>query len=872
MPQFPGLMAAPTVVFNTIAGLVAEREITLRSPDRLAVVLPMFDEEGGAQAALLSVLAQRSPADAVVVSINGGSDRTGAVVAEALAHLGHRPEPRADVPGLAARVTMWTHRSRPDVSVVEFEEATGKAECLNALVATGIVDTERVLAVDGDTVLDPGFIAAVRDGFYRARLETRSGKRRWVVEDVALQSGAATSRRPEPATPVATFISRARDAEYAFSAVLRSGQTRRLGSSRTFGQTRLYTVVGCGFSLRRDAFPIPTDTLTEDHDLTLAIQADGGEERSIDAESLAARGFEVIAGGRAHDPRTFFGTGETLTLLRGGGARFMTGAVMHTDDPPHLGGYVRQVERWTGGGLQNALKRTVRATHSGALAPNVRFALVSAQLENLLGLALLAYLPIWLGMRTIDPRSDLPFMGLALWLAIDLTLTAIVAAVGFGRLERARGARGGALVGRVIRGVAAGVGPLVALKYLHAVCYVTAATRVVPAYFRRAGADREAAVTWVRPHRRVRQRAHARTVGVGIGMASYALVGFVAIVSLAAPLDGAARESWERTMSGAPIEYPAYLGLPVHRSGPALVPDVAHRIAVDTDAHPRLALAVGTDDGSMTAPSRYCPAHAVAVATQAPRALGDDAGAFEGLSPWGLLTLARLVPVLTHLEAAASAYDVPPQLLLQVLLNESFLDPLAHGPTDDVGMSQVTEDALALLRSLATDPDSGFANPLLVGVPFTLYDPDFSICAGAAKLAWARAQPGGTDDGVAYARYVNPIDGVVDGRVSARHVPIVAAFDAVGPLAAAMSAVVAAHRVDPETVGPAARSLLAVADGVAAGAYGLETAYRMTADLVAELGVDDAAFYLAVVERLYAELDADVGAESEFLTFVALDD
>ena len=870
MPQLPGLMVAPTVVFNAVIGLAPEREVALRGPDRLAVVMPMFDEEGGARAALLSVLEQRSPADAVVVSINGGSDRTGEVVADALRRCDYRPEPRRDLHGLVARVTIWRRPARLDVTVVEFHEATGKAECLNAIVANGIVDAERVLAVDGDTVLDPGFIGALRDGFYRARLETREGRPRWVVEDVALQSGAATSRRPERATAVATLISCARDAEYAFSAVLRSGQTRRLGASRTFGRTRLYTVVGCGFSLRRDAFPIPMDTLTEDHDLTLAIQSDDGDERSIDVESLAARGFRVVAGGRVHDPRTFFGAGETLTLLRGGGARFVTGAVMHTEDPSHLGGYVRQVERWTGGGLQNALKRTVDSVRSRALAPNVRFAMLSAQLENLFGLALLAYLPIWLGMRTIDPRSDLPLLGLALWLAIDLTSTAVVAAVGFVRLERSRGTRGRTLARRVIRAVAVGVGPLIALKYVHAVCYVAAASRVVPAYLLRAGVDPDAAVTWVRPHRQVPQRAHARTVGVGVAMVSYALVGFVTVVSLAAPFDAVARETSEGALSGPPIEYLAYLGLPVQRSGPALVPDVARSDTAETGVVPVVDVDDDDDDPAAATRSRYCPPHAVAVATAIPRSLSDDAGAFEGLSPWGVLTLARLVPVLTHVEAAATAYDVPPQLLLQVLLNESFLDPLAHGPTDDVGMSQVTPDALTLLRSLATDPDSGFANPQLVGVPFTLYDPDFSICAGAAKLAWARAQPGGADDGVAYARYVNPIDGVVDGRVSARHAPIVAAFDAVRPLAVAMSAVVAAYRADPEAVGPAARSLLAVADGVAAGAFGLEGAYRMTADLVTELGVDDVAFYVAVVERLYTVVAADVGTGTEFLTTVAL--
>ena len=847
MPQLPGLIATPTVLFNSVLGLAPEREVTVRGPDRVAVVVPMFDEEDGAEAALRSVLEQRSPADSVAVSVNGGSDATADVVANTLRRLGYHPTPQPNPTGQPAQVRLWHGRGSAAVVVVEFAHRTGKAESLNALVASGLVEAERVLVVDGDTVLDPGFVAAFRDGFYRARLERRGARRVWVVEDVALQSGAATSRLRAGAAPAAAFISRARDVEYAFSAVLRRGQTRRLGASAVFGRSRLYTVVGCGFALRRDAFPIPTDTLTEDHDLTLAVQGAAVEERSVDADTLWARGFQVVVAGRSVDPRSFWGQGAQLLLRRGADARFLNGALMHTQDPPHVGGYVRQVERWTGGGLQNALKRFVGAARTVPLAANVRFAALTAQLENLLGLALLAYLPLWLGMRVADPRADLPLIGLLLWLALDLSLTAAIAAVGFVRRERARAVVGPRLVGRVAKGVLLGVGPLVALRYLHAVCYLAAASRVLPAFVVRARRPVTATVTWERPHSRVRHAAHLRTASVGAVMAVYALAGFSGVASLAAPVDAAAHEAWQRTRDARGNDLLAdYRVLPIERARRTPEPSVSITVAAQRETVPRGA---SEPEGL----SHYCPVGAVASAATAPRRLSDDAPAFVELSPWGLLTLARLAPLLAHLEEAATAYDVPASVLLQVLLNESFLDPLAHGPTDDVGLSQVTADALALVQSLSADTSSGFANARLVAAPSSLYDPDFSMCAGAAKLAWARAQPGGHDDGVAYARYVNPIDGVVEGRVSARHAPLVAAFEAVGPLSDAMASVVAAYRTRPEVVGAAAAALLAVSDEVAAGAIDLEAAYRRIAELVAEFGVRDGSFYVEVLRGLYGD-------------------
>src|SRR5690606_16435902 len=161
-----------------------------------------------------------------------------------------------------------------------------------------LVTARRILVVDGDTVLDAGFVAAIKNSFYRLRTvrgpvvrgpaargpasrgplvrspasrqsdvgepavhhpnpRARRAPRRYVIEDRAMQSGSVRSRRPERAGPAAWWIWLARTGEYAVSAVLRAGQTRRPGRDGAFTRSRLFTVVGCGFVARRDAFPMP---------------------------------------------------------------------------------------------------------------------------------------------------------------------------------------------------------------------------------------------------------------------------------------------------------------------------------------------------------------------------------------------------------------------------------------------------------------------------------------------------------------------------------------------------------------------------------------------------------------------------------------
>ncbi len=866
MPPLPGLMAMPTVLANAALSFVPDRSVVVRGPDRVAAVSPMFDEEAGAAEALSSLLAQTAPLDEVAVSINGGNDATPQVVRATLESHGYARVYRGPAPGLEADLDRWYRASGPSVVVLEYRAPVAKSDSVNAVVDGGFVTAERILVVDGDTVFDPGFVAALKDSFYRLERVRKNGRRTFVLRDVALQSGAVQSARPREQDAAARWISRARSAEYAFSAVLRRGQTARVGGGATFGSTRLYTVVGCGFVARRDAFPMPPDTLTEDHDFTLAVQNSYPRSGSVDPRTLHERGFRVVQGGVERSPLEVFDAGDAIEVIRSADARFVTEALMFTEDPPHLAGYVRQLERWIGGGLENALKRVLVPSTWRGVRSNVRFAVLAAQLENLVGLALLALVPIVMGMGFALPGRGAPLGMLAGWFGLDLLVTLALVSLGFARLGRAMGKRGPARWGYVLRSGSSTIVPLFALKYLGAVAFLTAAARVVPRFLKGPSRDPRVTATWDRPRAAPPRRVHVRTAGVAASMLLASISLFVAAAHVATTLRPSYKSAWQLTHEGPRVLQEDHVYLPVTlatRDTADLLERVTAALAV-----PPTTFAPAEEDGvgGEYGVSAYC--RPVDVKGEAVPVLGGDASepgwrrlegepaAYQALSPWGLLVLARLAPLLTHLEEAATAYDLPPRFLLQVLMNESYLDPLAVGPTGDLGLAQVTSDALTLLRAVSNDPASGLANERLFGGAFSVFDPDFSLCAGAAKLAWARAQPGGDSDVVAYALYINPLDGAVRGRVSARHATLVAPMVALGPLVDMLAATVSTYRSDPSRLAPEERALLDVATGVSTNELELAEAYHEVARLARTFEIDDLSFYDAVLERLYGAGDA----------------
>ena len=915
MPPLFGVLASPTVLLNALLSFGRDGSLPVRGPDTVAVVTPMFNEEAGAAKALTSLLTQSEPLDEIAISVNGGSDATLAEGERTLRDHGLEPGDRQPLEPFSAVVQRW-HRptGAGRVIVVNHHQPTSKADSVNIAVLSKLVTARRILVVDGDTVLDAGFVAAMKDGFYRLRsVRAASGSERrasvrYVLEDHAILSGSVRPRRPGGGGLAAWWIWLARMGEYAAAAVLRSGQTRRFTRSGPFSGSRLFTVVGCGFVARRETFPMPSDTRTEDHDFTLHVQNLGERRGRVSARSLDERGFRVKVDGAWLPFSTHLGSDTELTAVNGPNARFVDEAVMYTDDPRAVGGLVRQLERWNGGAVESAFKRLADEASRRRLSPNVRFTLASALVENALGLSMLLLIPTLLGLRHGLLWSDRLATGLTAWLALDFLGLVALTALGFVRaaihgLPTGPAASGGAHGGRATarrrmmaaitalpRAVVVAV-PLQSLRLVNSVSYVAAATRVLPSLLRARPAlgaqrrherfpppeptpnpARRPGITWERPTALVTRAAYGRTAGTAVVLALVALTAFAGSALVASSVTRHDRSAWRLTYASVRVDKAAHELLPIlepqadgwNSPGPAATVFVTGTVAWHGAGTGQAGAGRASGVGPVRALgplaplefgaglSPYCSPRLLPPGTAGQRHVhGAGAAAYAPLSDFGLLMLARLVPLLAHLEEAAGAYDVDADLLLKVILNESYLDPLAVGPTDDLGLAQVTSDSLTLLRSVSLETGSKFYNTSLITDDFSVFDPAFSLCAGAAKLAWAVSEAGGESEDVAYARYVNPVAGVVRGNVAETHVAAVAALTALTPLTDRLGSAVAAYRADATGVTEEERSLLDVASAVRSGLLTLPEAYQRTALLVRSLRILDSELYDTVLDRLY---------------------
>jgi hypothetical protein len=186
-----------------------------------------------------------------------------------------------------------------------------------------------------------------------------------------------------------------------------------------------------------------------------------------------------------------------------------------------------------------------------------------------------------------------------------------------------------------------------------------------------------------------------------------------------------------------------------------------------------------------------------------------------------------------------------------VLLNESDLNPLAVGPTDDMGLSQVTSDALTLLKGLATDDKGTFYNPRLFPASFSVFDPDFSICAGAAKLSWALRQANVDSPAEAYAFYINPIHGLINGEISERHAPLVEAMLKNQGMVHQLANVFAVYAKQPESLSEAEHQLVSLAHQVHSRTLNLKEAYLQTLEIVKANQLDDTEIYQTLLSSYF---------------------
>lgn len=826
----------PTVLANSLLSLVKDRSYAVRSRDSLATISPMYNEEKGAGRALASLLEQDSFPDHIVLSINGGTDATYEIVTRTLQERGFVRVDFRSVRDISVGLEEW-HKEGFDLrlTIAIYGRKTSKSESINNLVEH-VITAERILVMDGDTVLHPSFVRTLRDNFYRLRIQKHRKSKQFVIEDFGLQSGAVTSFAPPEASATQRFISAGREAEYAFSGVLREGQAKLLGKRRLWGNSRLYTVIGCGFTARRDMFPMPTDTETEDHDFTLACQAKPTKLSRLTRADLRRKGFQIVVKGRALTPEQFFDSHDVVTLKRTGNARYVRHALMGTEDPPHFNGFVRQIERWNGGGQQNALKRMGQR-----LPLNVGFTVWSALLENIIGITLLALLPLMLALNIGNPSLGLSPNALGVWFGLDLLLTLLLVTFGFYRLRRAEGFKRWMAFPYALLSSLRTTLPFLVLRYINPFTYVASATRVLPAFlFRRKKKTVETGVVWERAS--VRRRT--RTGAVFLWNIAFFTVGAVGVANIAPLLNPINQDAWRLTYERS------FVNMNDHDYLPFMVPEGQLAGGSNPSGGEEELIKISTL-------SNYCDPSFTQLASTTPRTFEGNADEYLYKGRWHVRMLARLAPLIPYIERASTAYDIPPELLVRIFLNESDLDPLAVGPTQDIGLAQVTSDALTLLKALATDEEGTFYNPRFFATPFSVFDPDFSICAGASKLSWAMRQPDVDDDQEAYALYINPVTGLKRGEVSEEHQLLTVQIEKLKDMAKTLADTVAAYRYAPEKLTEAERQLLTVSEKLAAGDLTLEQSYESVYTLVQVYAINDKDMYQKFLTSYFGETDLD---------------
>ncbi len=129
------------------------------APATLAVIVAAHNEAAVLPVTLAALFAQSAPADLVVIADDGSSDGTAEVLAR---DFGLTPPPLGTLSARSAtHPLVWLRLPHG-----------GKAAALNAALAA--IDSEVVLTVDADTLLEPTALAAIRAAFV-ADAEPRRG-------------------------------------------------------------------------------------------------------------------------------------------------------------------------------------------------------------------------------------------------------------------------------------------------------------------------------------------------------------------------------------------------------------------------------------------------------------------------------------------------------------------------------------------------------------------------------------------------------------------------------------------------------------------------------------------------------------------------
>ena len=839
--EFP---AAPATMLNLVMGTFPDRTIPVRSNDIVSAILPMYNEGAVAKESLESLLSQTKMPKSIIVSVNGGGtdndfDKTYYVVRDELQSHGYISKEEGLSSTLDSGVETWVHEYLPEVKVIDHIMQTSKADSVNGAIRQETEGIDRILILDGDTILKEDFLEKMSSNFYRLNIKRTDKGPVFEIEDYGLQSASVQSLRENDKWQ-AKLISSARKFEYAFATVVRKGQATVFGNSKLFGNTRLFTATGCGLTARKELYPMPQETLTEDHDFSLKVQDDDKTKRESSRDEIERMGLEFYVNGEWRKARDIMDAQDRVVITKSGNARFVDNAIMYTHDPPSIEGLIRQWERWNGGAIQVMLNSFGNKKRKA----NTAYATGSANLENIIISGAMAAAIAGIAMHAANPDIGLSMHNLEVGLGIDTSIVAGVAGYGFYLASRAQGYTNAKSALSAIKNTAVNLLPFELTRFIGPVTYLKAMASELytRAKNKLSGREKNENVIWERPN----SGGSLRKKAAGYAPLAAAIT---AIAFGAYGVSGAGNDynlEAMNLMRSAPSENAVYNQKPVWLDN-----------AVNVTINPKVQLKRVNDNGI----SQYCAAPSDApLISIASLGNSDD---YKPLTFGQLQVLARMAPVAGYLENAATYYNYSKDemdMLLKTVLFESWYNPLAEGKTNDKGLGQITPSAINLVRNISLNYKGQEYNPRLAASDFSVWNPDWNLCATASKLAYVSGMVKDGNEGDIYALYVNPAKGIVNGVMPPDIESRVNDFEKVTPnFMPAIENAFAAYDKNPKILTSPERRLILLSKEVTSGNISPQNAYLKSSSLSQMAGVDDSSFYEKVQAKLYAAKDLVLG-------------
>ena len=339
------------VVQGVLSYFPSDDQKTTRS-ERVAVIIPIFNEENEIRQTVDAVLEQTRLPDVLVISENGSRDRTREIIKECLAD--HNVTQLGTEEFQGVRVIKYAV-GICEILLIEHDKKTGKAVSMNfAKPLMHQYDIQRVIAIDSDTRLMPFVIQRLMDDFYVIRLGENGG---YEIRERCLVGGIVESEKEQGTGIFGELTHRARCAVHDSTEYLLRG-----GENKTAG----LVMPGCCYGVALEDLIIPERTVTEDMDFTWTMQVSPEQRCLLTMQNVSEMGF-LFDGKPLADFLESNGQ-KSVELVKTSKAYYDVWIVAHTPTPGTIKGLYRQLNRWTYGFIQSLI------LHNGQLFKNIHLA------------------------------------------------------------------------------------------------------------------------------------------------------------------------------------------------------------------------------------------------------------------------------------------------------------------------------------------------------------------------------------------------------------------------------------------------------------------------------------------------------------------